>query len=100
MKLTATQLRKIIAEEVKRASTAKQLNEYGMGALASSSQIETAKAALSVFIEQVKAAAEASGDYSDPSEVQDAVHSALDELMEAAFSEAGFKAGPLGYYRG
>lgn len=99
MKLTAAQLKKIIAEEVRR-TTAKQLNEYGMGALASSSQIETAKAALAVFIEQVRAAAEDSGDYSDPGEVQDAVHSALDELMEEAFSEAGFEAMPPGYYRG
>lgn len=100
MKLTASQLRKIIAEEIKRTATAKQLNEYGMGSLASVSQIETAKAALSVFIDQVKTAAEDSGDYSDPGEVQDAVHSALDELMEEAFSEAGFEEMPPGYYRG
>ena len=99
MKLTANQLRSIIREEVKRAATAKQLNEVRMGALADAAEITKVKAALSVFIEHLRGAAEA--EYGgDPEEVQDAVHSALDELVEEAFSEAGFEEMPLGYYRG
>jgi hypothetical protein len=99
MKLTANQLRSIIAEEVKRASAAKQLNEVGMGALADNAEITKVKAALAVFIEHLRGAAEV--EYGgDPGEVQDAVHLALDELMEEALKAAGFAPGPLGYYRG
>lgn len=100
MKLTSAQLRRIIAEEVQRASSGPQrLAEYGMGALADAAEITKVKAALAAFVAHLQDAAAAEyGD--DPQEVQDAVHSALDELMEEVFSEAGFQEMPLGYYRG
>ena len=98
MKLTATQLRKIIAEEVKLATASKQLNEYGLGALADASELTKVKTALAAFVEHLKESAAAEGE--DPGDIQDTVHSALDELMEEVFSEAGFSAMPRGYYRG
>lgn len=99
MKLTTRQLRRIIAEEVQRAAGQERLAEYGMGALADAAEITKVKAALAAFVAHLKDAAAAEhGD--DPQEVQDAVHSALEELMEEVFSEAGFAEMPLGYYRG
>jgi hypothetical protein len=54
MKLTATQLRKIISEEVKRATASKQLNEYGLGALADNSELTKVKTALAAFVEHLR----------------------------------------------
>lgn len=99
MKLTPAQLKKIIAEEVKLATASKQLNEYGLGALADASELTKVKSALATFVEHLKESAVAAGS-TDPGDIQDTVHSALDELMEEVFSEAGFEAMPLGYYRG
>lgn len=99
MKLTATQLRKIIAEEVQRAAGSQRLLEVGLGGLADDAEITKVKGALAGFVEHLRAAAEV--EYGgDPQEVQDAVHHALDELMEEVFLAAGFEEMSFGYYRG
>jgi len=91
MKLTATQLRQIIAEEVKAV---KRLHEAPMQPHVTAAR-QSAKAALLAYVEAGWAAADG-----DPQDVQDEVHSALDELMREVFSEAGFSEMPLGYYQG
>ncbi len=85
MKLTAIQLKQIIAEEIKKQKT---LNEYGLGATMSSESIEAVKAALDMARTEIEEQLAGEG-YEEP-DLEDAVADALTELFEEYMKEVKF----------
>jgi hypothetical protein len=85
MKLTATQLKQIIAEEIKKQKT---LNEYGLGATMSSDSIKAAKAALDMARKEIEAQLAEEG-YKE-TELEDFAADALTELFKEFMDEIGY----------
>jgi len=85
MKLTAIQLKQIIAEEIKKQKT---LNEYGLGATASPRSIDAAKAALNAVRIEIEAQLAEEG--YEETELEDHAAAALTELFKEYMDEIGY----------
>jgi hypothetical protein len=85
MKLTATQLKQIIAEEIKKQKT---LNEYGLGASATPRSIEVAKAALDALRVEIEKNLVEEG--YEEEELEDFAAAALTELFKEYMDEIGY----------
>ena len=85
MKLTAIQLKQIIAEEIKKQKT---LNEYGLGATASPRLIDAAKAALNAVRVEIEAQLAEEG--YEETELEDFAAAALTELFKEFMDEIGY----------
>ena len=85
MKLTATQLKRIIAEEIKKQKT---LNEYGLGASASDKSINAAKMALDMVRKEIEE--NLAGEGYEETELEDFAAAALTELFKEYMDEIGY----------
>ena len=85
MKITATQLKQIIAEEIKKQKT---LNEYGLGASASGESINAAKMALDMVRKEIEDNLVEEG--YEGMDLEDGIYDALTELFEEYMKEVKF----------
>jgi hypothetical protein len=85
VKLTAIQLKQIIAEEIKKQKT---LNEYGLGATMSSESIQAVKTALDMARTEIEAQLAEEG--YEETELEDFAAAALTELFKEYMDEIGY----------
>lgn len=85
MKITATQLKRIIAEEIKKQKT---LNEYGLGGSASVKSINAVKTALDMA--RIEIEEHLAGEGYEETELEDFAAAALTELFKEYMDEIGY----------
>ena len=91
MKLTSSQLRKIISEEVSKVITEQDLTpgRLALGSLADISEIEKAKAALDSFRMHIEKNAIAEGH--DSEEAEDFARDGLGEMFQEFMQSIGYR---------